>query len=179
MSAALDELYLQWLYRHIGSVRIKNPDKTYWNLARQLYDKEFVWFVPNDDNRAEDGRDLRDEFVLQEDIDPDDVTQTWMELPCSMLELILSLSRHLAFETDGEVRDWFWRLIDNLDILIPDSEYDLDGSEIIDEALEAVIHRDYDYDGHEGGLFPLRHARHDQTKVELWYQLNEYLMEEN
>ncbi len=178
MSAPLDELYLMWLYRHIGSVRIKNPSRTYWCLARQLYKKEFVYFVPNDENRAEDGRDLRDEFLLDEDIDPDEVSQEWMEYGCSMLEMLIGLSRHLAFITDSEVRDWFWRLIDNLDISCPDDSYDDEIREIIDEVLDRVNERKYARSG-QGGIFPLRTATQDQRRVELWYQLNSYLLEEN
>jgi hypothetical protein len=48
--------------------------------------------------------------------------------------------------------------------------------EDVDEALSALIYRTYDRDG-TGGLFPLTHPEEDQRKVEIWYQLNAYLLE--
>lgn len=176
MEKPLDELYFEWLYSQVGDPRIKNPNRTYWKLLLQLYKKEFIWFVPNDDNRIEDGRDLRFEFVdavgLQ-DVDPD-----WVRLGCSMLELLIGLSRRLAFEAEGEPRDWFWDLIANIGLInFTDSWMkQRESEERVDMVLDRVIYRTYDYDGH-GGLFPLQHTNNDQRKVELWYQLSEYVLE--
>lgn len=173
MSGTLDDLYLQWLYSQVSSLKLKSPSRTYWNLARQLYSKEFVWFVPNDDNRVEDGRDLRYEFIDDQQIES--VDPEWMDLGCSMLELLIGLSRRLSFETEGESRDWFWKLLENLHIhtCTDDGPYP---REIVDDILDTVIWRTYDRTG-RGGLFPLKNARKDQRNVELWYQLNEYLLQ--
>jgi hypothetical protein len=175
----LDELYLTWLYGQVGSVKLKNPSRTYWFLARQLYKKEFVWFVPNDDNRVEDGRDLRHEFLNECEIswvDPE-----WMSLPCSIFELLLGLARRLSFEAEGEPRHWFWHLLENLDLRqFNDRMYSLDKKKYegeIDECLDILIWRRYLASG-EGGLFPLENPEHDQREVEIWYQLNEYLLEQ-
>lgn len=172
MSQPLDELYLTWLYSQIGSVRLKNPSQTHWSLVRQLYSKEFVWIVPNDDNRVEDGRDLRYEFIdeqMLEDVDP-----AWLDLGCSMLEMLIGLSRRLSFEAEGESRDWFWTLINNLALRSDDKNPIL--VEVVDATLERVIWRTYNPDG-SGGLFPLRRAHKNQRKVEIWYQLSAYLLE--
>lgn len=169
----LDEAYFQWLYAQVGTVRIKHSSKTYWNLMKILFTKEFVWFVPNDDNRVEDGRELRHEFI--EDLGLTLVDRNWLELGCSFLEMLIGLSRRLAFETGGKPRDWFWHLLNNLEldhyadnILIPEKR--------VDDILDRVIWRTYRKDGH-GGLFPLRYPREDQTQVEIWYQLSAYLLE--
>lgn len=175
MVAPLDEQYLTWLYGSIGSRKLRNSSRTYWSLARQLYTTEFVWFVPNDDNRVEDGRDLRIEFLNACEYDADD--DEWLSLPCSMLEMLIGLSRRLSFEADGEPRDWFWHLIENLDLRhYNDRDYDRRAERHIEEVLNRVIFRQYDPDGH-GGLFPLRDADKDQRKVELWYQMAHYLLE--
>lgn len=178
MSQPLDELYLTWLYHQVGSIKLRNPARTFWSLFRQLHITEFVWIVPNDDNRVEDGRDLRQEFIQQERID--DVDRDWMELGCSMLELLIGLSRVLAFEAEGEPRDWFWTLIENLGLEeMNDRTYrsapDV-AERIICETANRVIWRTYSPDG-RGGLFPLDHPEHDQRDVEIWYQLNAYLLE--
>lgn len=173
MDEPLDEQYLKWLYRQVASIRLRNPARTYWSLLRQLFKTEFVWLIPNDDNRIEDGRDLRYEFIEESGADPSD---DWMTLQCSMLELLIGLSRRLDFEADGGSRRWFWTLLENLDLHnLNDSEYD-NQEEFVDDVLANVIWRTYDYDG-SGGLFPLEHPDRDQTQVELWYQLSAYLLE--
>ncbi len=63
MTKPLDELYLEWLYEQIADSRVANPRHTFWKLAHYLYTKEFMWLIPNDDNRVEDGRYLRVEFI--------------------------------------------------------------------------------------------------------------------
>lgn len=180
MDEPLDEVYLRWLYSKIGSVRLRNRSRTYWTLARQLYTKEFVWFVPNDDNRVEDGRSLRYEFIQEYEVTH--VDPEWLGLGCSMLEMLIGLSRRLAFEADGgEPSRWFWKLIENLELLhFTDAYFEHEGparcAAYVDEAMNRVIFRTYSYSG-KGGLFPLNRAYHDQRDVEIWYQLNSYLLE--
>lgn len=179
MSKPLDELYLTWLYSQVASVRLKNPARTYWVLLRALYKTEFVWLVANDDNRLEDGRDLRYEFIQQEAIGG--VDEEWLTIGCSLLEMLLGLSRRLAFESDedDDVSAWFWHLLNNIHLSnFNDDVVDEKHEEYIAHVLETVIWRNYRSDG-VGGLFPLRKPREDQRKVELWYQLSTYLLEGN
>lgn len=178
MNEPLDELYLRWLYSQVSSVRTKTQTRTYWSLFRQLYTKEFVWFIPNDDNRAADGCNLRLEFLEEQELEYGDVDPSWMGLGCSMLELLVGLSRRLSFETGGESRDWFWELLENLDLRqYNDANYDhAHHLEVIDNILNRVIFRTYFANG-SGGLFPLRHATRDQREVEIWYQLSAYILE--
>src|SRR5690242_14585317 len=113
MDRPLDEAYFEWLCSLVVSPRLKNPARTYYHLLRILYQTEFRWFVPNDDNRSEDGKDLRHEFVELHNADPD---AAWMDLECSMFELLIGLSRVLSFEAEGEARDWFWHMLTNVDL---------------------------------------------------------------
>lgn len=174
MIEPLDDLYLTWLYSKTGSVKIKNPSRTYWSLLRLLYRKEFVWIIPNDDNRVEDGRDLRYEFLEDQGLDEDD-DQEWLGLGCSMLEMLIALSRRFAFEAEGEPADWFWLIIRNLDLNQYTDKVHFPTDEI-DERLNAVIWRTYNSDG-SGGLFPLQWPERDQRDVEIWYQLSAYILE--
>lgn len=170
----LDEQYLTWLYHQIDSVKQTQTYGTYWFLIRQLYTKEFVWIIPNDDNRAEDGKDLRYEFVNEKRI-AQEVDSEWMGLGCSMLEMLIGLSRRLSFEAERESRDWFWILLTNINL----SRYnDRKGvpHEVVDSILDRVIWRTYTRNG-RGGLFPLRRAYEDQRRIELIYQMSAYLQE--
>ena len=178
MIEPLEERYFVWLYDQIRSSRAKIPSRNFYKLAKQLHDKEFIWVVANDDNRVEDGRDLRYEFLNQnrEYVSPGDAG--WLDLGCSMLEMLIGLSRRLAFETDGTPHVWFWVLLGNLDLVRFNDALNVSDAqaEEIDDVLNRVIWRTYSRDG-SGGLFPLRRARHDQRKVELWYQLQDYILE--
>lgn len=175
MSELLDESYLEWLYRQVGSVKTRDRSKTYWSLLRQLFRTEFFWWVPNDDNRAEDGRDLRLEFI--QDTDIEDVDKDWLDLGCSFLEMLIALSRNCSFEDGREPRWWFWHLLENLRLHeCRDSNFDERMADFVESVTSEVIWRTYDYDG-DGGLFPLEHAEVDQRHVEIWYQFNTYLLE--
>lgn len=175
MNEPLDEVYLRWLYEQIANPKLRQPGRTFWNLARQLFKKEFIWFVANDDNRVEDGRNLRYEFITEAGIA--DVEPDWVNLGCSMLEMMVGLSRRLAFEADGSARVWFSILLRNVDLMqYNDARYDDRVTEIVDDILNRIIWRRYSYDG-SGGLFPLKNAEQDQRKTELWYQLSAYILE--
>lgn len=175
MTGTIDDRYLEWLYELIGTVRNRNPARSYWSLARQLYTKEFVWLVANDDNRVEDGKELRLEFVAEQGTDG--ASPTWMGLGCSMLEMLVALSRRASFESDMTPGDWFWFFMRNLQFeRFTDAKYDRSIESAVDETLDRVIYRTYLPDG-IGGLFPLQEPRQDQRKVELWYQLAAYLLE--
>lgn len=176
MSAPLDELYFTWLYANIGSLKVKNPTRTHWRMARQLYTKEFVWFIPYDENRAADGQDLRLEFMA--DYELDEIDAEWMEMGCSMLEMLVALAKRIAFQADGMVFSWFWEMIENMGIRAhesSDQHYDERIAQIVDNAMNRVIERTYASDG-QGGLFPIPGTLVDQRELDIWYQMNAYLM---
>lgn len=170
----LDELYFIWLYRQVANPDIAEPSLTYWKLLKELFTKEFVWLIPNDDNRIEDGKALRIEFIQDEGLT--EVDRDWIELGCSMFELMVGLSRRLAFEAEGEPHFWFWTMMENLGI----HKYSDDRRFArihINKILDRVIFRTYKENGF-GGLFPLKHPEQDQRNVELWYQLSAYVLEQ-
>jgi len=170
-----DDLYFEWLYGQIASVKNRNPARSYWELARQLYQKPYAYFIGNDDNRDYDGKDLRREFI--ETCDIQDIDILWLDLECSMLEMLIAFARRAAFKVQGNSLDWFWKFIENLGLLdCTDEKYDRTIRRKVDIVLERVINRTYRRDG-SGGLFPLRDAKRDQRRIELWYQLSAYILE--
>lgn len=175
MNGTIDDRYFEWLYSQIGAVRDRSPSRTYWSLTRQLYSTPFTWFVRNDDNRVEDGLELRREFIDMygpEGIDPD-----WAELECSVFEMLLALCRRVSFQSEKTSSDWFWTCIDNLDLRgWSDRRYNEFGAEVIADALTRLIDRTYREDG-LGGLFPLQHPHQDQRRIEIWDQASAYLLE--
>lgn len=179
MSEPLDELYFKWLYEQVAVSDFDDRDLTYWKVLRVLFTKEFVW-VPNfvsDENRAHDGIALRDEFLevnAVRDVDPD-----WMEVGCSVLELMVGLARRLEFQaTKGRAHYWFWVLMENIGLIgySDDRRFTKRLLDRIDDMLDGLIYRNYEDSG-LGGFFPLLDPRHDQRDRELWYQMCDYIME--
>jgi len=171
--------YFRWLCELVG---LEDPVETtsYKALMKQLYSTEFYWTVPNDDNRSSDGIDLRGKFAddnwyeSYEDIDG----------PCKVLEMLIAL----AIRWDGDIMydpdkgdrsvGWFWVLIKNLrlDKCVDEDFGDCWSNGDVDHILTRFMDRDYKRNG-IGGLFPLRNFRVDQRKVEIWYQMSAYILE--
>lgn len=175
MNGTIDDRYFEWLYSHVASVRNRNPERSFWDLTRTLYTTEFVWFVPNDDNRIMDGLALRQEFLDRygEKVNPD-----WANMGCSFLEMFIALARRASYEAVGASSDWFWAMIKNLELIkYTDDIFEVSIFEEVKEALERINQRTYGADG-SGGLFPLRNPREDQRRVEIRYQLAAYLLED-
>jgi hypothetical protein len=169
----LDSRYLDWLYSQIGPAKNnRNPARSFWLLAEELHNKVFTWKVANDDNRINDAVDLRLLFLDQERLQGG---KSWLEQDCSMLEMLVALSRRLEFEADQNAFFWFHHMVENLGIRITDDNFVGHGRDI-DRKLSHLIDRTYRADG-TGGLFPLRHPDRDQRKVEIWYQMSAYLLE--
>jgi len=164
MSDSAAEVYLGWL----GS-RINCADgRSYQGLLYILLEKEFVWLIPNDDNRIADGLEIRSEFTEE--------TGLRYDAPCSVLEVIFGLARRLEFMAGGEEAGWAWQLICNLELHKLSDPVGPRKAIRAEEILETLVWRNYNPDG-AGGFFPLAWPEADQTKVEIWYQLAAYVEE--
>lgn len=174
VSRRTDSGYFDWLYSLVAPTSNINPARTHYLLAEQLFKTDFVWLIPNDDNRMEDGKSLRTEFLEGYGYD-----QKWMDEECTIFELLIALSRRLSFEGGGDVDEWFWKLVSNLGLYeFTDERYSDWVTEQVTVVLDDFVNREYGHSG-EGGLFPLQHTDIDQTEVELWYQMSYYLLEGN
>lgn len=174
MNGTVDDRYLEWLYSKIAVVRNTNPRRSWWSLARRLYMSPFTWFVPNDDNRAADGIALRREFAESHGVE---LPEEWVTLECSMLEMLIALARRASFDSHGSAAEWFWKMMENVELQnYTDDVYEISIEETVDEVVARINERTYGPTGY-GGLFPLQYARQDQRRVELYYQLQAYLLE--
>lgn len=171
----LDELYFQWLYSQVADPEVPDPSLTYWKLLKILFTKEAVWLVENDENRLEDGKALRFDFLSEKR--STGTNHEWVNVGCSVLELMVGLSRRLAFEAEGEPHYWFWRMTDNLGLLRYSDDLSFPVNRV-EDILNRVIFRTYKRTG-LGGFFPLKYTKKDQRKIEIWYQAAEYLREQN
>lgn len=179
--ARLDDAYFEWLYGQIGPLKNRNPERNFWHLCRKLHSTEFTWFIPNDDNRVEDGKELRLLFMDSTRRRLDDPHNLWRDLGCSMFEMLVALAKIAAFDSGRSQVEWFWRMMHNLGLdSYSDAVYSRSVRDGIDEGVEEILdrlnERTYSRNG-DGGLFPLRRPHEDQREVELWYQLSAYLQE--
>lgn len=173
MSSALAEEYLHWLEPQIKDEYGAPGTPVYWDLVNALHDKEFTWSVPNDDNRLVDGLELRAEFCFSQHVRVDALRSLG---PCSFLEVLIGLSRRLSFHAGGQAPVWAWQLLNNLGLTDLADPLSRRHYRQVSDILDVVIRREYSPNGH-GGLFPLIDTDEDQTQVELWYQMAEYIDE--
>jgi hypothetical protein len=164
--------YFNWLVEQIGE---RNNRVLLWHL----YNTPFRWYIELDLNRVDECYNLREEFNLDDEFDH----------PVSVLEVIYVLAKRCKFNTEGDdshkemdESGWFWKLIDNLGLTEYDDskmghpDYGPVYYEEVDQRLDIFLDRKYERNG-RGGLFPLKYCRKDQRKVELWYQMGLYLVE--
>src|SRR4051794_4815674 len=172
MSNPLAEDYLRWLAPQIREDQYAQ-DGSYWDLLSIMFETPFREFVPNDDNRVQDGLDLRGEFCYAQHIRVDALKNLG---PCSFLEVLIGLSRRLSFAAGGTSQGWAWQLIVNLEWDRMSDPLTRRKVRKVDRILDTVMDRTYLPDGY-GGFFPLTEPDEDQTQKELWYQMAAYISE--
>ena len=169
----INDEYFEWLCELVDSRRF-SKHTSYRKLLMHLHNIEFTWFIPHDDNRADDGIQLRRKYALAKE----DVRLTrYLTGPCSVLEMMVAL----AIRCEGVMDDalmgnrtgqWFWGMIHNLGLTpMTDSKFNRDA---VDAIIARFLNREYEPDG-RGGLFTVRHCTHDMRTVEIWCQLSWYL----
>lgn len=155
--------------RRLKSFILPAPNhKHYHFLINELYSKEFVPVIGKDENRVVDGLYLRNELGCKDSTD---------DKPCSILEMLIALSGRFdgnsGFDPE-EVYTNFWSMMNNIGL---DQYDDLNYSESqVWSILYIFENRTYGFNG-KGGIFPLKHPKNDQRNVELWDQMQEWLIE--
>ena len=176
----IEEWYFEWLCEKIEQ-RCYNEDMTFVNLLRTLHEIDFRVIIPKDENRADDGIDLRDRFIDER------LTQSYpgiyygyLQGPCSVLEMMVAL----AIRCEEDIMDdpaigdrtgqWFWAMVVNLGLgSMTDDKFDRD---YVEDVIDVFLERNYEPNG-KGGLFYIRNCDADLRDIEIWMQLCWYLPE--
>ena len=170
----INDEYFDWLCEVVDSKRF-SKHVSYKKLLMHLHNIEFTWFIPYDDNRADDGIMLRRKYALAHH---DEELSDYISGPCSVLEMMAAL----AIRCEESIMDdtlfgnrtgqWFWGMIRNLGLSpMNDSNFD---AEFVDDVIARFLNREYEPDG-KGGLFTIKNCDHDLRTVEIWRQLSWYL----
>lgn len=168
--------YLDWL-KSYGINTNYDKDNRYNLLFKKLFNTPFVSLVDFDSNRIYEALEIRREYLI--DVSGDHNLEVQELKTCNMLELLISLAvraENMTFDSNNHltVYEWFWLLIENLGLDSMTNER-FDGR-ICDTILFTFVDRKYHKSG-KGGVFPLKNTKNDQRRVELWYQLSEYINE--
>lgn len=175
MDEPIEDLYFNWLYAKVLDRPGTTPNTRYQSLLYLLHTTEFVWTLSGDDNRAEEGKDLRRQFMREARVGR--VDPEWLSMGCSVLEMLIAFARRAAFETEKPEQDWFWLMMENLGIDdISEATY-RENAVRIGDVMHTLVWRTYDHLG-RGGLFPLSHSDNDQRDVQIWYQFAEYVVDQ-
>lgn len=174
----INNLYFQWLYDWVCDGRF-HQDISYKKLLMHLHSTEFTYIIQKDQNRAEDGINMRYRFAKTAGLnEPVGFIMDCLDGPCSVFEMMLALANRCEedYMDDPAFGDrtvqWFWGMIANLNLgSMIDARYD---KRYVDEVLYNFLHRKYERDG-RGGLFRIRGCREDMRKVEIWHQMCYYL----
>jgi hypothetical protein len=177
MDEPIENTYFNWLCAKIIYNTHPTPSLTFWNLFTILHKTEFVWLLSGDDNRAEDGLELREEFILETNVPDDPEWRVGTVVGCSMFEMLIAFSRRAEFMTDISYLSWFWEFLENLGLKELNDGADI-SHEGVTEVLDRFIWRTYDVNG-RGGMLPLDRPKHDQREIQIWYQFCEYLVDQD
>lgn len=142
----------------------------YFNTVfEELFNTEYQYIIPADDNRYQDGLALRwhcsDETGMEE-IGSD-------ERYCSVLEMMVALCQRICYEVeDATISEWFWLMMHNLGL----SEMDDGRFDPVEfrKIMAVFMSGSYDKTG-KGGLFVVKKPERPMYDIELWYQFNIYL----
>lgn len=172
---AINNEYFEWMYNLVCGDRYAK-EISFRFLLNHLHNTEFTFSIPKDQNRAEDGIDLRRRFTMT--CGYEEMSEYLYDRPCSVLEMMVALSIRCeeTIMDDPNVGDrtsqWFWNMIVSLGLgSMRDSRYDAD---YVALRIDRFLRRDYDPCG-RGGLFTIKNCDRDLRDVEIWCQLCWYL----
>lgn len=169
----LKEKYFAWILSLVGVGK-------YLKLLCKLDKTDFIYSIPMDANREDDGIELRYRFGYECHYSEGLIARYVDNKPCSVLEMMTAL----AFRIEENIMDnpdegnrlkkWFWGMMDSLGLVEMDDEnYD---EKTVERALNIFMNRKYHRNG-AGGLFTLKFPPKDMRTVEIWYQMCWYLDE--
>ena len=175
--AELNELYFEWLCCLVENEKY-GGGQSYTKLFSYLHETEFIYSIPMDANRFEDGVDLRYRFAYECRHDNRIVSSYLDDRPCSVFEMMVALSlkceEHIMCDPDfgDRTREWFWVMLKSMKLdMMDNSDFD---EEYVQKAVVKCLNHKYTKNG-RGGFFTIANCRYDLRTVDIWRQLCWYL----
>lgn len=169
----LKELYLDYL---TSIVMFDRQD--YSMLLATLMKIDFEPYYQEDIRRGADGLELRNHFASVSNVSNEKFIQDIGYTSCSMLEMMVALSLRMedimADQVGNRTNIWFKRMLYSLGLYeMTDDNFN---QEYIMNCINKFKNVDYEYNG-KGGLFTLNQPTQDIRKLEIWNQMNLYIVE--
>ncbi len=171
--------YYDWLHSIVCG-EWKPRGISFHRLLMYLFNTEYLPACEMDDSRANDGINLRYRFADVNDISYADAEKAFDSAPCNMLEMMVALAirieEHIMEDpaAGNRVGQWFWNMVVSLGLAaMDDKRFDEYKAEYI---IDRFNRRDYQPNG-QGGLFTVTNPAEDMRSIDIWYQLMEYLNE--
>ena len=148
--------YIKWLHSQFPAI----PDYIFNHLA----EREYIWQMDLDSNRAYAGTLLREMYSIDAGIYLSDVADG----PCSVLEVLCALAIDMCDQSGKDDKNLMFQLmLSNLGI------YNGMSTDQIDQQLNIWLYRQYDDQGH-GNIFTVANCD-KMTKIDTWRQMHIYL----
>lgn len=175
----LTEQYHDWLYKIVcGEWEPRNL--SFHRLLTFLFNKNYIPACEMDGCRATDGINLRYRFATESNITYGEIDAAFQGVPCSMLEMMVALAirieEHIMEDSNAgnRVGQWFWNMVVSLGLAaMDDNRFHEDRA---DSIINRFMCRDYQPNG-AGGLFTLNHPTEDMRQIDIWYQVQGYLQD--
>lgn len=178
----IENVYYEFLCEKVEWAEKRGSDASHYRLLKELHKRPFVWSVPNDDNRATDGKHVRDAILfhmLGEYYDERKAEVEDILGPTTVLEMLVALAERMndvLYSPNGPdlTTMIFIEFLENLGVYkYDDANFDpLKVNDILTKWLE----RRFQKNG-KGSIFPLNDTKIDSRITEIWYQMNEYILE--
>lgn len=169
----IEREYFEWLYG-----LVMNGNRAYRHVLAALNEREFVYLLEMDQNRADDGMDLRYRFGYERGYLAERISEELDTRPCSVLEMMAGLAarceEHIMNDPamGDRTHQWFWVMVCSLGLnMTTDARYD---GYAVQQAIDKLLRREYEPDG-RGGLFTVENSPYDLRNMEIWYQMMSYL----
>ena len=173
--------YFQWLCERVGVTGMSGGESNYYILLGILHNTPFRYYIPQDENRAEDGKELRKDYAIANCAGNE--FEALNEGDCSVLEMLVALASRMEFELSGPnyaaepmEDECFWMLIENLGLSKYTDESGYGWKDSVLSILNRFMERRYDANG-RGGLFPLSKTTTNQRTLEIWYQMHAWIFD--
>lgn len=174
--------YYRWLISLIDPPpHVISAIRVHGILLYSLWRRDFFWMdrYEREEDRANDGRCLRERFIMEFDMTPDMVPQG----PCNVLEMLIAF----AIRIDNTVHDWTigsrpWEWIEmflsnlGLSDFTDDNLHPRDES-YIDSKLERWMSHGIGRRG-EGGLFRFKKPVPNIAAMTSWDQMQHWVIEQ-
>lgn len=171
--------YFDWLCERVGiqdkyikdSQAIDILYTTAFKVCEKYYEQ-----VALDESRIKDALSMRERFMNDSDFEPMFDVRFLLGVglsDASIFEIMVALADRMVYNCSDSINsnEAFFIMFKNLFSGIDENDV-----KKLQERVQNFLNREYDKDG-TYGLFPLKNSKKDQRKVEIWYQMMAYIIE--